>query len=125
MSELDDSNDESHHKKPIFGEESEDKNKDDGRQKQRGEGRKMKHEDESSISEHERQLEIEDEIGAKIFEMNCQVNKEVEIHQVVTPCPIIYQNFTPNFLNTPHAMPFFMNYSFGNFEKDENLFLKN
>ena len=44
----------------------------------------------------------------------------VEMHQVVTPCPVICQTFTPNFLNTPHAMPFLVNYSFDLFEQREN-----
>jgi len=44
-----------------------------------------------------------------------------DFQQVVTPCPILYQSFTPTFLNTPHAMPFLCN--FGN-NKNDNLFLK-
>ena len=44
-----------------------------------------------------------------------------DFQQVVTPCPILYQNFTPTFLNTPHAMPSFL-CNFGN-NKNDNLFL--
>lgn len=49
--------------------------------------------------------------------------KDYDFQQVVTPCPIIYQSFTPTFLNTPHPLPFLC--SFGKFDKDDNLFLKN
>ena len=55
--------------------------------------------------------------------------EEIEMHQVVTPCPVICQTFTPNFLNTPQGMPmFFNNYNFDMFdqrEKSNNLFVRN
>lgn len=51
--------------------------------------------------------------------------KDIDLQQVMTPCPIIYQTFTPTFLNTPHALPYLC--SFGKFDNDknDNLFLKN
>ena len=50
--------------------------------------------------------------------------RDCDMQQVVTPCPIIYQTFTPTFLNTPNSLTFLMNYSFDQFEKNQNLFLK-
>jgi hypothetical protein len=55
--------------------------------------------------------------------INSSAFREYDFQQVVTPCPIICQNFTPTFLNTPHAMSYMC--SFGKFDKNDNLFLKN
>lgn len=55
--------------------------------------------------------------------LNSSNYKDFELQQVITPCPIIYQSFTPTFLNTPHPLPFLC--SFGKFQKNDSLFLKN
>ena len=47
--------------------------------------------------------------------------RERDIHNAAPT--INYQSFTPTFLNTPNSLTFLLNYSFDQFETNQNLFL--